>query len=71
MYSLKCNHSKAILYFKKAVRMNPFNIIAWTLLGHEYMELKNNPAAIISYRQALSGYNFVYIIKQVVELSLS
>jgi len=54
MYSLRSNHSKAILYFKNAVRMNPFNVTAWTLLGHEYIELKNHPAAIISYRQAVS-----------------
>lgn len=54
MYSLKCDHAKSVLYFKKAVRMNPFNVTAWTLLGHEYIEMKNSFAAIISYRQALS-----------------
>jgi len=54
MYSLKCDHVKSVLYFKKAVRINPFNVTAWTLLGHEYIEMKNSYAAIISYRQALS-----------------
>jgi len=54
MYSLKCDHAKSVLYFKKAVRINPFNVTAWTLLGHEYIEMKNSYAAIISYRQALS-----------------
>lgn len=58
MYSLKGNHSKSVLYFKKVVRMNPFNVTAWTLLGHEYIEMKNSPAAIISYRQALSKKTF-------------
>lgn len=54
LYSIKSDHSKSVLYFKKAVRMNPFHVTAWTLLGHEYIEMKNAFAAIISYRQALS-----------------
>lgn len=63
MYSLKGNHSKSVLYFKKVVRMNPFNVTAWTLLGHEYIEMKNSPAAIISYRQALSKQYYYTCIK--------
>lgn len=54
MYSLKSDHPKSVLYFKKAVRMNPFNVATWTLLGHEYIEMKNSYAAIIAYRQASS-----------------
>ena len=38
--------------FKQALRLNPEYIAAWTLLGHEYVELKNTNAAIESYRRA-------------------
>jgi len=51
-YSLRGDHDKAVLYFKQALRLNPEYIAAWTLLGHEYVELKNTNAAIESYRRA-------------------
>eukprot|EP00794_Sanderia_malayensis_P005505 gene5505-6190_t len=51
-YSLRGNHEKAVLYFRQALRLNPQHIVAWTLLGHEYVELKNTSAAIESYRRA-------------------
>merc|ERR1719266_1076368 len=52
-YSLRSQHSKAVLYFQRALKLNPNNLSAWTLLGHEFMELKNKSAAIQSYRQAI------------------
>jgi len=67
MYSIKSDHTKSVLYFKKAVRMNPFNVTAWTLLGHEYIEMKNSFAAIISYRQALSKYDLILLSQQFVK----
>jgi len=51
-YSLRGEHEKAVLYFKQALRLNPKYIAAWTLLGHEYVELRNASAAIESYRRA-------------------
>lgn len=39
-------HDKAVQYFKRALRLNRGYLAAWTLLGHEYMEAKNTPAAI-------------------------
>lgn len=33
--------------------MNPQYLSAWTLLGHEFMEMKNTNGAIHSYRQAI------------------
>lgn len=33
-------------YFRRALRLNPNYLSAWTLMGHEYVELKNPPAAI-------------------------
>ena len=52
-YSLQACHEKAILYFQRALRLNPRYLSAWTLMGHEYMEMKNTSAAIESYRQAI------------------
>lgn len=52
-YSLQSCHEKAILYFQRALRLNPRYLSAWTLMGHEYMEMKNTSAAIASYRQAV------------------
>jgi len=52
-YSLKGNHRKAVLYFKRALRLNRHFLSAWTLMGHEYVELKKTEAAIEAYRQAV------------------
>lgn len=59
-YSLRGDHDKAVLYFKQALRLNPKYVAAWTLLGHEYVELKNTSAAILSYRKA-TGKVFLYL----------
>jgi anaphase-promoting complex subunit 8 len=52
-YSLRSQHGKAVLYFQRALRLNPNYLSAWTLMGHEFMELKNKSAAIQSYRHAI------------------
>ena len=52
-YSLRGEREKAISYFKRAVRLDPHYLSAWTLLGHEYLELKNWNAAIAAYRSAV------------------
>lgn len=52
-YSLRSQHEKAVLYFNRALKLNPNYFAAWTLMGHEYMEMKNTNAAIQSYRQAI------------------
>jgi len=51
-YSLKSLRTKAIQYFQRALKLNPNYTGAWTLMGHEYVELKNTPAAMEAYRQA-------------------
>jgi len=51
-YALKRMHDHAIEYFKRAVLLDSAFSGAWTLMGHEYMELKNAQAAISSYRRA-------------------
>ncbi|GCC32108.1 hypothetical protein chiPu_0010568 [Chiloscyllium punctatum] len=44
---------KAALYFQRALKLNPRYLGAWTLMGHEYMEMKNISAAIQAYRHAI------------------
>lgn len=48
----------AITYFQRALKLNPKYLAAWTLMGHEFMEVKNTNAAIQSYRKAVG--KFVY-----------
>lgn len=73
-YSLRTEHQKAVLYFQRALRLNPQYLAAWTLMGHEYVELKNTSAAIQSYRQAIGTFHtflvsFFYF--KIVTLTLS
>ncbi|KAI7815865.1 hypothetical protein BC939DRAFT_404660 [Gamsiella multidivaricata] len=55
-YSMKAEHDKAVTYFRRALRFNRSYASAWTLLGHEYLEMKNTYAAVESYRRAVD-YN--------------
>ena len=52
-YSLKAQHEKAVVYFSRALRLNWKYLSAWTLMGHEYVEMKNPAAAIDAYRHAV------------------
>ncbi|GAQ83915.1 Anaphase-promoting complex [Klebsormidium nitens] len=52
-YSLKAQHERAVLYFKRALKLNRNYLSAWTLMGHEFVEMKNTPAAIDAYRRAV------------------
>lgn len=71
-YSLKCEHEKAVLYFQRALKLNPQYLSAWTLMGHEYIELHNTAAAISAYRQAVDinpkDYRAWYGLGQAYEL---
>ena len=57
-YSLKSEHEKAVLYFRRALKINRNYLAAWTLLGHEYLELKNTHAAVEAYRRAVGTSMF-------------
>ncbi|KAI7159647.1 TPR-like protein, partial [Hortaea werneckii] len=46
-------HEKAVLHFRRALTLDRNFQAAWTLMGHEYIELKNTQAAIESYRRAV------------------
>ena len=52
-YALKSEHEKAVMYFRRALTLDRNFLSAWTLMGHEYVELKNTHAAIESYRRAV------------------
>ena len=52
-YSLCSQHEKAVMYFRRALTLDRRFLSAWTLMGHEYIELKNTHAAIESYRRAV------------------
>ena len=40
-YSLKSEHEKAVMYFRRALTLDRSFLSAWTLMGHEYVEMKN------------------------------
>lgn len=44
------------MYFHRALKLNPQYLSAWTLLGHEFMEMKNTNGAIHCYRQAIGKF---------------
>ena len=37
---------QAVTYFRRALKLSRHYLSAWTLMGHEYVEMKNPPAAI-------------------------
>jgi anaphase-promoting complex subunit 8 len=71
-YSLRGEHEKAVLYFQRALKLNKNYLSAWTLMGHEYIELKNTQAAIESYRRAIDlsqrDYRAWYGLGQIYEV---
>lgn len=40
-YSLRNLHEKAVIYFQRALKLNPQYLSAWTLMGHEYVEVRH------------------------------
>ncbi|KAI9720339.1 MAG: Anaphase-promoting complex subunit 23 [Chrysothrix sp. TS-e1954] len=52
-YAMKSEHEKAVTYFRRALTLDRNFLGAWTLMGHEYMELKNTQTAIECYRRAV------------------
>ncbi|KAA0189542.1 Cell division cycle protein 23 [Fasciolopsis buskii] len=53
-FSLRGQHDKAVLYFQRALKLRPSYSLVWTLVGHEYTELRNTNAAVHAYRQAIA-----------------
>ncbi|CAE7692545.1 CDC23 [Symbiodinium pilosum] len=71
-YSLKGEHEKAVVYFRRALALNRHFTPAWILMGHEFMEMKNTAAAIDAYRTAVTinrrDYRAWYGLGQTYEL---
>uniref|UniRef100_A0A061QKZ3 Anaphase-promoting complex subunit 8 n=1 Tax=Tetraselmis sp. GSL018 TaxID=582737 RepID=A0A061QKZ3_9CHLO len=71
-YSLKSQHEKAVTYFRRALKLSRHYLSAWTLMGHEYVEMKNLSAAIDAYRRAVDinprDYRAWYGLGQAYEL---
>lgn len=53
-YSLRAQHDKAATYFARALKLDPTNVSAWVLMGHEFMEMKKTEDAIKAYRSAIN-----------------
>ncbi|XP_065175503.1 cell division cycle protein 23 homolog [Sycon ciliatum] len=51
-YSIRGDHTKAISYFQRSLKLDSGFLSSWTLLGHEYMEVKNVSGAIECYHTA-------------------
>jgi len=49
-YSIKADHTRAIMYFQRALRLEPKYSGSWTLIGHEYLEMRAGESAINAYR---------------------
>jgi anaphase-promoting complex subunit 8 len=52
-YSRNSEHEKAVMYFRRALTLDRNFLSAWTLMGHEYVEMRNTHAALESYRRAV------------------
>eukprot|EP00178_Gracilaria_changii_P019879 TRINITY_DN576_c0_g1_i1.p1 TRINITY_DN576_c0_g1~~TRINITY_DN576_c0_g1_i1.p1 ORF type:complete len:556 (+),score=70.02 TRINITY_DN576_c0_g1_i1:461-2128(+) len=52
-YALRGQHDHALSYFRRALKLNRNYLSAWTLMGHEFMEMKNTSAAVEAYRRAV------------------
>lgn len=63
-YSLRSEHQKAVVYFQRALSLDPQYLSAWILMGHEFIELQNSNAAIQCYRHAIG--EFLNILIQIV-----
>jgi hypothetical protein len=37
---------QAVLYFRRSLRLDKNYLAAWTLMGHEFIEMKNPAAAV-------------------------
>ena len=58
-YSSRAEREKSISYFRRALQIDRNCLSAWTLMGHEYVELKNTHAAVISYKRAVGKIKFL------------
>lgn len=71
-YSLRGQHEKAVVNFQRALRINRHFCFLWTLMGHEFVELRNTQSAVQCYRRAVevspADYKAWYGLGQMYEL---
>lgn len=71
-YSLRGQHEKAVVHFQRALRINRNFSFLWTLMGHEFVELRNTQSAVQCYRRAVevspADYKAWYGLGQMYEL---
>lgn len=71
-HSLCGFHDKAIVSYLRALKLDPNYLDAWTLVGHEYMAIKDPHHAIAAYRRAVdanpTAYRAWYGLGQAYEL---
>jgi anaphase-promoting complex subunit 8 len=72
LYGMLGQHDKSLMHFRRAVSIDPSCVAAWTLLGHEYLEVHNTSAAVAAYRTAVTlderEYRAWYGLGQIYEL---
>jgi anaphase-promoting complex subunit 8 len=61
-YSIRAEHEKALKYFRRATQLDRTYLSTWTLVGHEYVEMKNSYAAIEAYTKAVGESFSVSIV---------
>lgn len=54
-YSYRQEHEKAVIQFKRALQLDPNYNVAWTLIGHELVDMRNWHGAIEAYRRAIGS----------------
>ena len=54
-HSARGEIKESVEYFKRALALDRDYHLAWTLLGHDYIELKNMHSAIECYRRAIGN----------------
>lgn len=59
---MRSEHQKAVIYFQRALSLDPQYLSAWILMGHEFIELQNSNAAIQCYRQAIGNFLNTYTV---------
>ena len=72
-YALKGEHPKAIAFFKRALKLDNNYLPVYTLMGHEFLEMKIISSAVESYRTAIdvdpSDFRAYYGLAAVYEIS--
>lgn len=59
LYNMACQHHESALYFQQSVILNSGYTEAWTLLGHQFVEIRNLPSSLVCYKKAIGLPRFL------------